>query len=124
MTTASTKIIVAGDHSLDLVEIPLIGNEGSLSAVGDCGTPGLVGRSRLVTRRGGALLLADFVEYVVGEYVFTHDVGSPEQVPLGRIPRTIVELALFPRATVEGLGPASVYRVKRMRRVVEVEASS
>ena len=75
--------------------------------------------SRLVTRRGGALLLADFVECAIDEPVYTHDVGRVEGLESDGLPRNLIELGLFRQAAGGNRDLSPVYRVKRIRRLTD-----
>ncbi len=121
MAAKGVEIIVAGDLSIDLFEIPLSSNANDYFWAAQDGPPDMSGASRLVKRPGGALLLADFVEFAVGEYVFTHDIVVRDDERHDNLPHTLVELALFPQVPNDSIRQPSVYRVRRMRRLISTQ---
>lgn len=108
------KIIVAGDVSIDWIEVPVgapdFGSNG-IDLLNWQLQPGI----RRIAKRGGALLLADLIELATGASVITHHLDDLENQSPEALIHSIVQIGKFPMSSNDKDKDTEVYRVERMR---------
>ena len=113
MSNNTRKIVVAGDVSIDWLEV-------SVPAVDPFERDGrmplnwqLQPGTRMIARPGGALLLARLVALATRKKIITHQLDHLEQIPPEDIIHSMVELDRFPYSCDKKDEKKLVYRVKR-----------
>lgn len=92
----TTKIVVAGDVTIDRLQWMV--KHGDNSTVSACGSANWTSYQgiRTTVRPGGALLLAEFIEFATGKQVVTHKLRSLRGIAPDKIIHSIATLGEYP----------------------------